>query len=164
MKPQRKKPKTRPGSAPVLAPLLRLNVQYAEQHAHALLPRSTLRGWVRRALTQDAAFTLRFVGAKEGRALNSMHRGKDYATNVLTFEYGKDEAGILGADIVICMPIVLAEAKAQKKHVRDHAAHMVIHGALHAQGFDHLHDHDAAEMEAREINLLAGLRIANPYL
>jgi probable rRNA maturation factor len=160
MKQQRKKPKT----AQNKAVSLQLTVQYAEPRARALLPRSTLRGWVRRALAQDAAFTLRFVGAKEGRALNSMHRGKDYATNVLTFEYGKDEAGILGADIVICMPIVLAEAKAQKKHARDHAAHMVIHGVLHAQGFDHLHDKDATRMEAHEVNLLAGLRLANPYL
>ncbi len=164
MKTQRKKPKTMQNKPPVLPPLLRLTVQYEEPGAQSLLPRSTLRSWVRRALAQDAAFTLRFVGAKEGRALNSMHRGKDYATNVLTFEYGTDDAGILGADIVICMPIVRAEAKAQKKHVRDHAAHMVIHGALHAQGFDHLRDQDAAEMEAREIKLLAGLRVANPYL
>jgi probable rRNA maturation factor len=144
-------------------PRLHLALQFADASAEKL-PRSTLRGWVLRALVQDAALTLRFVGIVEGRALNSMHRGKDYATNVLTFEYGVDENGLLGADIVICMPIVAAEAKAQQKRLRDHLAHLVIHGVLHAQGFDHDNEPDAAAMEAREVSLLQTLRIANPYL
>ena len=151
----------RPNQKP---PQLQLTVQYAEPRAQALLPRTTLRRWVLRSLRQNAALTLRLVDRKEGKSLNQLHRGKTDATNVLTFAYGLDTAGVLGADIVICLPVVLAEAKAQKKSPRDHAAHLVIHGVLHAQGFDHLTDQDAAQMEALEIDLLAGLRITNPYL
>ena len=144
---------------------LNLSLQYSLIGPIADLPaRSTLRAWVLRALEQDAALTLRFVGAKEGRALNRLHRGKDYATNVLTFAYGYDEFGILGADIVICIPVLVAEARREKKSLREHAAHLIIHGVLHAQGYDHETKADALVMEKREIELLAGLRIPNPYV
>ncbi len=136
------------------------------------LPRSTVRGWVLKALASDqtltaAQLTLRWVGKAEGRALNHTHRGqgleKDYATNVLTFAYGVDNTTV-SADIVLCWPVLLAEAKAQGKPVRAHAAHLIIHGVLHALGFDHEEDADALIMEALEVKILAELKIANPYL
>ncbi len=141
-----------------------------------VLPRSTVRGWVVKALSthtklKAAQLTLRWVGAAEGRALNHMHRGqgveKDYATNVLTFAYGIEGKGskqTMSADIVLCWPVLLAEAKSQGKTLRAHAAHLIIHGVLHALGFDHENDADAVIMEALEIKLLASLKIANPYL
>ena len=144
---------------------LNLTLQYVQESplTTVVLPRSTLRGWVMRALEQDAALTLRFVGRHESRALNRIHRGKDYATNVLTFAYGSDEFGVLGADIIICVPVLVAEAKAAKKTLRHHAAHLIIHGVLHAQGYDHEKQRQAAVMEQREIQLLAALKIPNPY-
>jgi probable rRNA maturation factor len=136
------------------------------------LPRSTVRGWVLNALAvnaklKGAQLTLRWVGAAEGRSLNHTHRGqgigKDYATNVLTFAYGIDNK-VVNADIVLCWPVLLAEAKAQGKTLRAHAAHLIIHGVLHALGFDHENDADAHKMEALEVKILAILKIANPYL
>jgi probable rRNA maturation factor len=140
------------------------------------LPRSTVRGWVLKALAvnsklESVQLTLRWVGAAEGRSLNHAHRGqgvdKDYATNVLTFAYGiqgKGKHQTMSADIVLCWPVLLAEAKAQSKPLRNHAAHLVIHGVLHALGYDHEDDADAQIMEALEVQLLSELKIANPYL
>lgn len=138
------------------------------------LPRSTVRGWVSKALKSNidptvhaVQLTLRWVGNAEGRALNHTHRGggveKDYATNVLTFAYGVQD-GTLAADIALCWPVVLAEAKSLGKTPRHHAAHLIVHGTLHALGFDHENDADAAMMEALEIQLLAELNITNPYI
>ena len=141
-----------------------------------LLPRSTVRGWVLKALSvkpqlAGAQLTLRWVGTAEGRALNHTHRGqgveKDYATNVLTFAYGttgSKKNPHMSADIVLCWPVLCKEAKIQGKPLRAHAAHLIIHGALHALGFDHECDEDALKMEALEVKILAELRIANPYL
>ena len=98
--------------------------------------RSTLRRWIRAALEDDAKLTLRFVKTREGRRLNRDFRGKDDATNVLTFDYARRPG--IEADIVICVPVVRREAQAQRKSLRAHLAHLVIHGTLHAQGFDHL--------------------------
>jgi probable rRNA maturation factor len=142
---------------------LHLAIQFAEPSAAAALSRSSLRRWVYRALQGDATLTLRFVGRREGRSLNSEHRGKDYATNVLTFAYGLDATGMLSADIVICMPVLRDEARSQRKTLRAHAAHLVIHGVLHAQGHDHENDADAHAMEQLETKLLAGLGISDPY-
>ena len=105
------------------------------------------------------------MDAREGRTLNRLYRGRDYATNVLTFEYGADGCdGTTQADIVICLPVAAREARAQRKTPRDHLAHLVVHGALHAQGWDHERgEHEAAEMEARERAILARFRIADPY-
>lgn len=123
--------------------------------------RSTLVRWIAAALERDAEITLRFVGAAEGRRLNREFRGKDYATNVLTFDYR--HAPVVAADIVVCVPVVRREAREQRKAFRAHLAHLVVHGALHAQG----HDHDAAararRMEAREVQVLARLGIGDPY-
>ena len=130
--------------------------------AFAGLPhRSTLRRWIRATLVRDARVTLRFVDAREGRALNRRYRGRDYPTNVLTFVY--DEVAPLTGDLVLCVPVVRREAQEQGKGFRAHCAHLVIHGMLHLQGFDHERDADARRMEAREVRLLSRLGYADPY-
>ena len=126
------------------------------------LPRpATLRRWATTALERDATVTLRFVGGREGRALNQRYRGRDYATNVLTFVY--DDGVSLTGDIVLCAPVVEREARAQHKTLVAHYAHLVIHGMLHLQGYDHVRDDDAARMEAREAALLRKLGFSDPY-
>ncbi len=125
----------------------------------------TLRRWVGQALeprsrAEPAELTLRFVDAREGRRLNREFRGRDYATNVLTFDYSRAP---LAADIVLCVPVIAREAHQQKKSLRAHLAHLVIHGTLHAQGHDHEHAADARRMETLETALLADLGYADPY-
>jgi probable rRNA maturation factor len=142
------------------APALDLVVQRAVPGS-SLPVRATLRRWASAALACDARVTLRFVGATEGRALNRTYRGRDYATNVLTFVY--DGQVPLAGDIVVCLPVVRREAKAQRKTLRAHLAHLVVHGMLHLQGHDHDRAADAAAMEARETEILRGLRYADPY-
>ena len=147
------------------APRLALSIQVDDDAGELPADRAQLRRWVRGALERDAWLTLRFVGQAEGRTLNAQFRGRDYATNVLTFAY--DEAPTpgepLSADIVVCMPVVLDEASAQGKTARDHLAHLVVHGTLHAQGHDHEEDDAAREMEALETAILRRFRIADPY-
>ena len=142
------------------APTLSLSVQYASNDAE-LPVRPRVRRWVRAALLRDATVTVRFVDAIEGRALNAEFRGKDYATNVLTFVY--DDEHPRAGDIVLCAPVVRREAAAQDKPLADHHAHLVIHGMLHLQGFDHERHADAAVMEARETAILAGIGLPDPY-
>ena len=139
---------------------LSLSVQYASTAAD-LPTRSQVRRWVRAALDGDALVTVRFVDADEGRSLNAEYRGKDYATNVLTFVYdaGKTRVG----DVVLCDPVIRREAAAQGKTLAAHYAHLVIHGMLHLQGHDHDRAADAAAMEARERTLLARFRLPDPY-
>ena len=103
---------------------------------------------------------MRLVGPTEGRRLNLAYRGKDYATNVLTFVY---DDGQLSGDVVICAPVVEREAAAQHKELLAHYAHLAIHAALHLQGYDHESDADAAEMEALETGLMLKLRYPDPY-
>ena len=141
-------------------PRLALTVQF-DVDATALPRRPTLRRWATAALEGDAHVTLRFVGTREGRTLNRRYRRRDRPTNVLTFVY--DDGVSLAGDIVLCAPVVAREARAQRKTLRAHYAHLVIHGMLHLQGYDHERDHDAAQMEAREIALLRMLGYANPY-
>jgi len=141
------------------APSLRLAIQ-GNAAFPALPARSTLRRWARLALGRSAVIVLRFVGTREGRKLNREFRGQDHATNVLTFDYMEKP---VRADIVICVPVVRAEARAQEKTFRDHLAHLVIHGLLHAQGHDHVSHAEAEKMEARERKLLARLNVADPY-
>jgi len=143
-----------------LAPDLSLSVQYASNAADLPI-RAQLRRWVRAAQNDDAVVTLRFVDAIEGRALNAEYRGKDYATNVLTFVY--DDTKPRAGDIVLCAPVIRTEAETQGKMLAAHYAHLVVHGMLHLQGFDHEDPADAGTMEAREIAILARLAIANPY-
>jgi probable rRNA maturation factor len=140
-----------------------LSVQFAS-NAKNLPSRAQVRRWVlaAHAPSHDGLATIRYVDEKEGRTLNRDFRGKDYATNVLTFVSESSKTAYV-ADIVICAPVIAREAREQKKTVHDHHAHMVIHGMLHAQGYDHEDDTDAAAMEAIEIATLRRFRIKNPY-
>ena len=148
---------------------LSLSVQYADPRLKDIVPRSDLRRWIQAALFAPAELAIRFVDAEEGRILNRDYRGKDYATNVLTFAYSEDESGeadpdaITQADIVLCTDVLQREADEQRKSVESHAAHLVVHGVLHAQGYDHEDEADAEEMEALEIEILGALGMANPY-
>ena len=128
----------------------------------AALPRHSVARWIRHALQTDAEITVRIVGANEGQALNRDYRHKNYATNVLTFGY--TQAPVVTADLVLCAPVVAAEAKEQGKTLEAHYAHLLVHGALHAQGWDHeTSEADAQAMEAREVGILARLGIKSPY-
>ncbi|TAK92477.1 MAG: rRNA maturation RNase YbeY [Burkholderiaceae bacterium] len=142
---------------------LNLSVQFAATLPEGL-NRSRIRRWVQAALQQPAQLTLRFVATTEGKKLNATFRGKDYASNVLTFPYHEASDATALADIVICVPVVAREAKEQKKELPHHFAHLIVHGVLHAQGFDHIKKKDAVEMEALEVSILQRLRVPNPYL
>ena len=128
----------------------------------AALPRHSVTRWIRHALQSDAEITVRIVGAEEGQTLNRDYRGKDYATNVLTFDYTQEP--VVTADLVLCAPVVEREARELGKTLQAHYAHLLSHGTLHAQGYDHeTSEQDAQEMEALETRLLAGLGYDNPY-
>lgn len=146
-------------------PRLSLAVQYASD-AKNLPTRAQIRRWIRATLVHTAEITVRIVDEEEARALNRDYRDKDYATNVLTFEYGEteDHDSKLSGDIVICAAVVAREAAEQHKPLLDHYAHLIIHGALHLQGFDHEDPADADIMETREAAILKRFRISNPYL
>lgn len=141
------------------APRLALSIQ-GHRAFDGLPAASTLRRWVQRALRRNASLVLRFVGTREGRRLNRDFRGEDHATNVLTFDYMQTP---VRADIVVCMPVVVSEALRQGKPFRNHLAHLVIHGVLHAQGHDHATPQLATKMEAIERRILARLAIPDPY-
>ncbi len=153
MTPRRPPPAAKP-------PRLSLSVQYALA-ATTLPVAATLRRWARAALERDAAVTMRFVGTREGTRLNGVFRGQDHATNVLTFVY--DDATPLAGDIVLCAPVVRREAREQGKAFEAHCAHLVVHGMLHLQGYEHETDREAAAMEARETAILRTLSVADPY-
>ena len=142
------------------APRLSIGVQSAVMSTD-LPKRPALRRWAAAALERDARVTLRFVDGRECRSLNRRYRGQDRATNVLTFVY--DDAVSLNGDMVLCVPVIAKEARAQHKTVAAHYAHLVIHGMLHLQGYGHERDDDAARMEAREITVLRDLGFADPY-
>ena len=138
------------------------NIKDAARHRTALSRHSVAR-WIRHALECDAEITVRIVDGDEGQALNRDYRKKDYATNVLTFDYTR--APVVTADLVLCAPVIAKEAKDNKKTLRDHYAHLLVHGTLHAQGYDHeTSTADAVAMETRETVILAGLGVKNPYL
>lgn len=127
-----------------------------------LLTNSRVRRWVEAALAAPGELAVRIVGAEEGQALNRQYRGKDYATNVLTFDYARTP--VVAADLVLCAPVVEREAKEQGKTLEAHYAHLLVHGTLHAQGYDHeAGDGKALEMEALEVLLMAALGYPNPY-
>lgn len=146
---------------------LALSVQYADVRLKDLATRPLLRRWVQAALFAPAELTIRFVDAEEGRLLNREYRAKDYATNVLTFAYneGEDvpEDEPTRADLILCAEVLEREAAEQGKTLESHTAHLVVHGVLHAQGYDHDDDDEAAEMEGLEIEILGQLGFANPY-
>lgn len=151
---------------------LHLAVQYCL--AAPQLPRWRLRRWVQKAIDfamnesphdalQAVVLGLRFVDAEEMHALNLAWRANDKATNVLSFEYGMDAAGTLSADIAVCLEVLQQEAQAQGKPLLHHAAHLVIHGVLHALGYDHIETQQAERMEDLERRVLASFAIPDPY-
>ncbi|MDD5028278.1 MAG: rRNA maturation RNase YbeY [Rhodoferax sp.] len=146
-------------------PTLTLSLQFAKltdaPAQRAALPRHKLQRWLRAALQADAEITVRVVDAPEGQALNRDYRHKDQATNVLTFAYAQQP--LICADLVLCAPVVAQEAQQQGKTLQQHYAHLLVHGALHAQGWDHETDAQAKAMEQREIDILARLGFDNPY-
>ena len=143
------------------APSLTLSLQFADPSHRRLLPRHKVMRWLRAALMGPAELTVRVVDADEGRALNRDYRGRDYATNVLTFDYSRDP--VVVADLILCAPVVADEARAQQLPIAAHYAHLLVHGALHAQGYDHETDADAQVMEAREREIVMGLGFGDPY-
>lgn len=140
---------------------LSLSVQYAVA-GDDLPARNLLRRWAAAALAQDAVVTLRFVDSAEGASLNRRYRRKTGPTNVLSFVYD-DRPGTVHGDVVLCLPLLRQEAAEQGKTLAAHCAHLVIHGMLHLQGYDHLRADDAARMEAHEVAILATLGVADPY-
>ena len=149
--------------------LLTLSLQFGKfqdiARHRAALPRHLVTKYLKHALLADvesAEITVRIVVAEEGQALNASYRKKDYATNILTFDYA--QAPHVAADLVLCAPVIAQEAKDNKKTLAAHYAHLLVHGALHAQGFDHeTSEADADAMEALEVQILADMGVANPY-
>ncbi len=142
-------------------PELSLSLQFADPRHKAQLPRHKVIRWMRAALELPGEITVRIVDAEEGRALNREYRSKDYATNVLTFDYTHEP--VVAADLVICAEVVEREAKEMGLDLAAHYAHMLVHGTLHAQGYDHEEDDEAECMEARETEVMLGLGFADPY-
>ncbi|MBB2486691.1 rRNA maturation RNase YbeY [Mitsuaria sp. WAJ17] len=142
-------------------PDLSLSLQFADARHREQLPRHKVQRWIRAALELPGEIAVRIVDAEEGRQLNKEFRGKDYATNVLTFDYSHEP--VVGADLVICAEVVEREAREMGLDLVAHYAHMLVHGTLHAQGYDHEEDDEAECMEARETEILLALGFADPY-
>lgn len=140
---------------------LEVSFTRADDTSRRLPNRADMRAWMLAACQCSAEINVRFVGPEEGRELNRTYRGKDYATNVLTFDYQHTPVAL--ADLVICTQVLVDEAKAQQKSFREHLAHLLVHGVLHAQGWDHETDDEAERMEALETRILTGLGFADPY-
>jgi len=145
----------------IAKPELTLSLQFADARHRAALPRHKVARWLRAALELPAEITVRIVGDDEGQSLNRDFRGKDYATNVLTFDY--EHEPVVQADLVLAAGVLEREAIDLGIAVVDHYAHLLVHGALHAQGYDHEVDEEAAAMESRETAILLSLGIADPY-
>jgi probable rRNA maturation factor len=140
---------------------LSLSLQQPDaRHRHVLVRHKVAR-WIRAALDAPAEITVRIVDEAEGRALNRDFRARGYATNVLTFDY--ERKPVVVADLVVCAPVVAREAHEQRRTLEAHYAHLLVHGALHAQGWDHVRAADARAMQARETEVLATLGFADPY-
>jgi probable rRNA maturation factor len=140
---------------------LSLSLQFADASHRSLLPRHRVRRWLHASLNAPAQLTVRIVDAAEGRELNRRFRRKDYATNVLTFGYQIEP--VVVADLVLAAPVVEREARKQGIDLTAHYAHLLVHGALHAQGMDHEFVRDARRMQAREAEVLQGLGFGDPY-
>ncbi len=143
-----------------MAPKFKLVVQYASE-AEDIPTRPNFRRWVKATLMQECEIVLRIVDEQEGYDLNDSYRSKPYATNVLTFVY--DDLQPLTGDIVLCAPVIEKEAQQQNKELSAHYAHLTVHGVLHLQGYDHLHDDEAVVMEQCETKILTQLGYAAPY-
>lgn len=139
----------------------KLTVQFMENGEFDLPSEDTMRTWIEACIERDTTLNVLFVDEDEGFALNSQYRHKDYATNVLTFDYQHEPEAI--ADLAICVPVLVREAKEQEKSFEEHLAHLLIHGALHAHGYDHMNDEEAEVMETKEIKALIQLGFDNPY-
>ncbi len=148
--------------ARVARPPLKLSLQFADPTDRALLPRHQVARWIRAALEVPGEITVRIVGADEAQALNRDYRAKDYATNVLTFDYSAEP--VVVADLVLCAPVLQREARELDIPLEAHYAHLLVHGTLHAQGYDHEVDDEARAMEARETELLRAFGFADPYV
>lgn len=144
-----------------MKPELTLSLQFADASHRTLLTRSKVARWVRAALSAPGEITVRIVDEQEGRSLNREYRNKDYATNVLTFDYQHEP--VVMADLILCAPVVAQEAEDQRIDLLAHYAHLLVHGTLHAQGYDHEEDAEAKAMEARESELMLTLGFADPY-
>jgi len=152
--------------APTKSKLL-IELQYASPAVEAVLNQqaseNVIKKWVKAATHQGGLLTLRFVNAAEGKKLNLAYRNKDKATNVLTFPFESSKTNVI-ADIIFCLPIVQNEAKEQGKTLNAHLAHLIVHGCLHAQAYDHETAKDAKKMESLEVQILEKLGFSNPYL
>ena len=142
-------------------PTLILSLQFADASDRSVLPRHKVARWVRAALKRPGEITVRIVGTDEAQALNRDYRAKDYATNVLTFDYS--HAPVVTADLVLCAPVLRREASELGVTLEAHYAHLLVHGTLHAQGHDHEDPLEAIRMEARETDLMLALGFADPY-
>ena len=146
---------------------LTIDIQYASPTLEAAVLKAAsatlIKKWVKTTTSYGGLLTLRFVNTAEGQKLNFVFRKKDYATNVLTFPYELSK-NTLAADIIFCLPVIQKEAKEQNKHLKAHLAHLIVHGCLHAQAYDHEIKKDAEKMEALEVKLLHQLGFTNPYL
>ena len=148
-------------------PKLLIDIQTASPALEATLSKivtsALIKKWVKVSTPLGGLLTLRFVNAAEGKKLNAAFRKKDYATNVLTFPY-ECSKNSLSADIIFCLPVIQKETKEQGKTLKAHLAHLIIHGCLHAQGFDHEHEKEAKKMEKLEVAILKKLGFTDPYL
>ena len=144
-----------------MKPTLSLSLQFADKRHKDTLARHKVARWLKAALARDAELAVRIVDTEEGQILNREYRKKDYATNVLTFDYALEP--VVMADLVICAPVIEQEAQEQGKTLEAHYAHMLVHGALHAQGWDHIKKKEAKAMEAQEREILATLGFGDPY-
>jgi probable rRNA maturation factor len=146
---------------PVERTALALSLQQPDGRHRTVLARHKVARWIRAALRSPAEITVRVVDEAEGRSLNRDFRGQDHATNVLTFDYRREPTVL--ADLVLCAPVVAREARAQRKPIEAHYAHLVVHGTLHAQGHDHQRATDARAMQALETGVLLRLGYTDPY-
>ena len=144
-----------------MRPPLQLSLQFADPRHRSELPRHFVTRCIRAALAAPAQIAVRLVDDAEGLQLNQGYRGQDHATNVITFDY--EHTPVVVADLVLCSPVVAQEARRQRIPLQAHYAHLLVHGTLHAQGFDHLDDAQAQAMEARESEILLALGFADPY-
>jgi probable rRNA maturation factor len=151
-----------------MTPRLTLTVQFPAAKAYpshkTVLPRAAVSRWIKASLFADAELTVRFVDEEEGRVLNRTYRQKDYATNVLTFAYAESEDDPVTGDLILCCPVVEREAAEQGKPLEAHYAHLIVHGTLHAQGYDHEDESEAQEMESIETDIMQSLGFSDPYV
>ncbi|KNH08574.1 metal-dependent hydrolase [Candidatus Burkholderia brachyanthoides] len=151
-----------------MTPRLTLSMQFPTAKTYpshkAIVSRATVARWIKASLFADAELIVRFVDEEEGRTLNRTYRQKDYATNVLTFAYAESEDDLVSGDLILCCPVIEREANEQGKPLEAHYAHLIVHGTLHAQGYDHEVESEAQEMESIETDIMQSLGFSDPYV